>query len=48
MDEVTGVFLNLVPTVQEDMWAPGVVWEVAEILYPPSFDTRIIQPMTSH
>ena len=37
-----------VPIVQEAGWAPGPVWKGAENLVPPpGFDTRAVQPVAS-
>jgi len=37
-----------VPIVQENGWAPGPVWTGAEIVAPPGFDLRTVQPLASH
>jgi len=39
---------DLIPTVQEDGWAPGPVWKGAANLHPPpGFDPRTVQPVWS-
>ena len=39
---------DLVPIVQEVGWASGPIWTGAEILSPPGFDSRSVQPVASH
>jgi hypothetical protein len=38
---------DLVPIVQEAVWAPGQVWTGAENLAPSGFDPRTVQPVDS-
>jgi len=38
---------DLVPTVQEAGWAPGMVWMGAENLTPPGFNPQDVQPVAN-